>query len=308
MILFGGRNEDSRYSDTWEWDGVAWTRQEWPVNAPIPGARSGHCMSYDAARRRVVMLGGDTTGAYLGDLWELPSNSPPVLSAVSLSATPGTTTAFVTQHVTLSATASDEDHDFLDFAWTQLSGPTVALSGTDSSVASFQPTTAATYAFGVSVFDGREGWAYAMGNVTVKPNRPPDISRVTTTTDCCASVTLSPRATDRDGNLLTYAWLQTSGPTVSLAQQSDTPELQFTPEGRPYTGEVYSFQLTADDERGGITVTTHTVTVRPNGNPPVGRLSFQPGSAVTTTAPTSVVLTIDFDKPVKPVPTGTFTR
>jgi hypothetical protein len=43
------------YSDTWEWDGVAWTER---VVASPPQARWGHAMAYDPVRQRIVMFGG----------------------------------------------------------------------------------------------------------------------------------------------------------------------------------------------------------------------------------------------------------
>ncbi|MEQ1634011.1 MAG: hypothetical protein ABL997_16655, partial [Planctomycetota bacterium] len=52
---------------TWEWDGVAWSLRR-PVHQPP--SRFGQGMTYDAARRRVVLHGGDTGQFGLGDTWE----------------------------------------------------------------------------------------------------------------------------------------------------------------------------------------------------------------------------------------------
>src|SRR4029079_14748027 len=52
-------------SDTWEWDGRAWT--ELRVNGP--SGRASHAMTYDAARRRVVSIGGYDENS-LADSWE----------------------------------------------------------------------------------------------------------------------------------------------------------------------------------------------------------------------------------------------
>ena len=93
VVLFGGdlvtalpsspcsvSSDDSRTA-TWEWDGTLW-RQRTP--RATPPARSGHAMAYDASRERVVMFGGDRTGAnstweWDGASWieQTPATSPP---------------------------------------------------------------------------------------------------------------------------------------------------------------------------------------------------------------------------------------
>lgn len=66
LVVFGGYTNGRYVGDTWEWTGTAWTR----VESTGPSARNGPAMVYDAARRQVVLFGGDTraTGA-LGDTW-----------------------------------------------------------------------------------------------------------------------------------------------------------------------------------------------------------------------------------------------
>ncbi len=80
LMLFGG----DRVADTWEWDGICWTRRS-PVTRPP--ARVGQAMAYDSGRRRVVMFGGRAIdGVPIADTWEwdgsdwtqrLPATSPP---------------------------------------------------------------------------------------------------------------------------------------------------------------------------------------------------------------------------------------
>ena len=68
-LLFGGSTSGASgapLSDTWEWDGVTWTQRH-PTTSPP--AMSGHGMTYDAARGRIVLLGG-TGGPAPGDTWE----------------------------------------------------------------------------------------------------------------------------------------------------------------------------------------------------------------------------------------------
>ena len=62
---FGGRGEGV-HGDTWEWDGVKWTR----VETPGPSRRGAAGMTYDSKRQRVVLFGGFGTDQQLADTWE----------------------------------------------------------------------------------------------------------------------------------------------------------------------------------------------------------------------------------------------
>ncbi len=71
IVMFGGTRYEPadgeiRLGDTWEWDGTDWTER---APAVAPPARGGAAMAYDAQRGEVVLLGGDTTSAYLNDEW-----------------------------------------------------------------------------------------------------------------------------------------------------------------------------------------------------------------------------------------------
>lgn len=69
IVLFGGADaQGSLLTDTWTWDGIAWTRQFPPVSPP--GRRIDmRGMAYHAATRRVVLFGGVTDAHALGDTW-----------------------------------------------------------------------------------------------------------------------------------------------------------------------------------------------------------------------------------------------
>ena len=85
VVLFGGYSFLSglALSDTWEWDGTAWTAAT-PATSP-PG-RLGESMVYDSARQRIVMFGGTGDSGDFADTWEWdgstwiqrsPAASPP---------------------------------------------------------------------------------------------------------------------------------------------------------------------------------------------------------------------------------------
>lgn len=94
-VMFGGRSLSWPFellSDTWEFDGTAWT-QVITANAPTP--RFWHTMAYDSNRQRIVLFGGgdrDTT-ALTAETWEYDGtnwqevntiHSPPAMDGMSM--------------------------------------------------------------------------------------------------------------------------------------------------------------------------------------------------------------------------------
>ncbi|HEY5949762.1 MAG TPA: DUF4215 domain-containing protein, partial [Kofleriaceae bacterium] len=69
VVLFGGWTPGPNLGDTWEWDGVSWTRIR-TKHSPAP--RLAAASAYDAKRHRVVLFGGFQLnyGAPLNDTWE----------------------------------------------------------------------------------------------------------------------------------------------------------------------------------------------------------------------------------------------
>ncbi|MEO6325441.1 MAG: hypothetical protein ABIT01_03175 [Thermoanaerobaculia bacterium] len=71
-VLFGGFDAvtGAGLSDTWEWDGAAWTRRD--VAAPLPSDRSGAAIAFDDARGVTVLFGGANAAEVpIAGVWEL---------------------------------------------------------------------------------------------------------------------------------------------------------------------------------------------------------------------------------------------
>lgn len=84
LLLFGGRGAGGDLGDTWEWDGVTWIQAAQP-SSTTPNARSGHTLTFDPLRQRVILFGGVDAGGERDDTWEwdgarwsqvLPASSP----------------------------------------------------------------------------------------------------------------------------------------------------------------------------------------------------------------------------------------
>ncbi len=174
--------------------------------------------------------------------------------------------------VTLSGSGTDPDTgDSLSYTWTQTSGQDVTLSGADSPSASFTAPTElgvdAVLGFSLTVSDGRLS-ASASVNVTVTAvNKAPSADAGTDqSVDEGAAVTLSGSGTDPDPGdteSLSYAWIQTGGPTVSLSR-ANSASPSFTAPNALDTDTVLTFRLTVTDPRGASGSDSVQVTVETN--------------------------------------------
>ncbi|MEW6431700.1 MAG: myxosortase-dependent M36 family metallopeptidase [Myxococcota bacterium] len=118
---------------------------------------------------------------------------------------------------TLMATASDPDGDQVTQTWTQKSGPAVTLNGATFTAPLVDADT--TLTFELTVSDGRAIVGPFTQTVLVKnSNRAPTASvpAVVEVTELETATVLG-TGTDPDGDVLTYAWTQVSGPAVTLA-------------------------------------------------------------------------------------------
>ncbi|NTX13749.1 tandem-95 repeat protein [Myxococcus sp. CA056] len=206
-------------------------------------------------------------------------NRAPVVTASSVTVDERST-------ANLTATASDADGDTLTYAWTQLSGAPVTLSGADTATASFATGEVAANAvltFRVTVSDGT---ATATQDVTVNVlhiNRAPTVNAgLDGSVNERAVATLSGSASDVDGDALTYTWVQTAGTPVGITNATSAIATFTAPETA--TGETLTFRLTVSD--GGSTA-SDTVNVQVN---PVNRTPAVTASPVTVNERTTATL------------------
>ncbi len=167
--------------------------------------------------------------------------------------------------VALSGSGTDPDGDTLSYAWTQTAGPGVALSGANTATPGFTApnvTADTVLTFTLTVSDGTlsatDTVSITVSNVA--QNRAPVANAgPDQTVDEGATVTLEGSGTDPDGNTVTYAWSQVSGPSVTLTGGT-TANPTFTAPNVA-ADSALTFQLTVSD--GTLSHTdTVTVTVR----------------------------------------------
>ncbi|MFY2561803.1 myxosortase-dependent M36 family metallopeptidase [Corallococcus terminator] len=233
---------------------------------------------------RVTVTDGPETATHDVTVTVLNVNLAPTANAgAAASAVSGTT-------VTLDGSASsDPDSTPVTYAWTQVSGPSVALSDATAAQPSFTaPSVQAQrdLVFSLVVSDGVAISAASLVVITINPtdipNRAPVVTASAVTADERSTVSLVAHASDEDGDTLTYAWTQLTGTNVTL-QNANTATATFDA-GEVDANAALSFRVTVSD--GTVSVTTDVaVTVRNVNRAPTAdagaAASAQSGATVT---------------------------
>ncbi len=179
------------------------------------------------------------------------------------------------QTVMLDATVTDTDGTIASYAWTQISGPAVTLSDAaveDPSFAAPLVTGVTDLEFELTATDSTNDAASDTVVITLNPSQPPVVNAGTDLETVEGEpVTLAGAATDVDGAVVAYAWLQTAGPAVTLTQ-ADTPGPSFDAPVVAVATDL-EFELTATDNTNDAASDTVVVTVDPN-EPPALAIRF----------------------------------
>ena len=171
--------------------------------------------------------------------------------------------------VTLSASASaSRNGGTLTYSWSQLSGPTVALTDTTSATLSFSPTTSGAHQFQVTTTDGNGVNDIETIWVTVAPiGRDAPVAEIAAVavqtldvTTGSVTVTLNGQNSTGDSSL-TYQWEQTLGVPVFIeASTGGTAQFTATQAG------TYEFSLRVNDGFVLSSPATRTVIVEAPDN------------------------------------------
>ena len=196
-------------------------------------------------------------------------------------------TVFEDTDVGLAGLGIDQDSEeqaLLTYAWVQTEGPTVVLLNRNTPNPSFHapvvtgggdPNAKVKLKFALTVTDpnhasGSAPTTVCVANVDHAPtaNAGGIITNNESYNNSAVVVTLNGAdSSDPDNDPLSFAWVQTSGPAVVLAN-ANTAYPSFTAPFVNAAGATLKFKLTVKDPWGGVSVDTATVVVVNNNTPP----------------------------------------
>jgi hypothetical protein len=195
-------------------------------------------------------------------------NLPPVANAGQTETVPEGSTACLD-----GSTSYDPEGDAVTYAWTQLDGPPVTLDNPNTSGPCFDTPNVgpagADLHFQLIVTDSHGASSdpaalnppatvlVHVSYVNHPPTANPGSDQTVNEGD---TVSLNGSGTDPDNNTLTFAWSQSSGPTVTLSDPTD-PKATFIAPQVFCAGDVIVMTLTADDGYGGTDSKNVTINV-----------------------------------------------
>ena len=170
--------------------------------------------------------------------------------------------------------SSDPENDPLTYQWNQIAGPSVVLDLTDPVRPTFTAPQVsdggATITFELVVSDGNLTSEPDQVDITVKNVNHPPIADAGPDKAVQENNPVELDGTgsyDPDGDALTYNWIQTFGPTVSLSDHT-AAQPSFTAPLVGSTGETLTFELTVNDGMDSA-VDTVSITVENVNHTPI---------------------------------------
>ncbi|MBU2969551.1 PKD domain-containing protein, partial [Pseudoalteromonas sp. C2R02] len=152
--------------------------------------------------------------------------------------------------VTLSGKGADSDGSIVSYAWSQVSGTSVTLNNSSSQQASFTAPTLTkveVLTFELKVTDNENLSASDRVQISVNPmnEAPSSNAGDNQIVDEQITVTLSGEGADSDGSIVSYAWSQVSGTSVTLNNSSSQQASFMAPTLTEV--EVLTFELKVTD-------------------------------------------------------------
>lgn len=152
---------------------------------------------------------------------------------------------------------SDADGTIVAYAWTQLSGPAVTLSGAGSAIASFTAPTEGTLVFALTATDSDGLTGTTQVTIPIAPRPVANATASDAVVSQGATVTLDG---SQSAGAVSYAWKQLAGTTAILSSPSAASPTFVAP--RPTGGfDVLTFELTITDVCGITATDTTSLTV-----------------------------------------------
>ena len=209
----------------------------------------------------------DNTGLTATDVTKVTVNAaPPPPPAPVANAGADQTITLPVNSVTLTGSGSETGGTITSYAWVQLSGPSTATIVTPGQAQTgVNALVQGVYTYQLTVTDNSGKTATDVTKITVNAAVPPPATPVAdagadqTITLPTNSVTLTGSGSETGGTIVSYAWIQLSGPstaTIATAGQAQTAV-------NALVQGVYTYQLTVTDNSGKTATDVVKVTVNP---------------------------------------------
>ncbi len=188
----------------------------------------------------------------------LPPNTPPVANAGT-----NINLTLPINNTTLTGSGTDADGTVVSYMWAKVSGPASCTFGTQyQQQTTISNLTEGIYAFELRVIDNSGSSGRDTVLVVVNPpfNQKPLVNAGIDKEIILPinNTMLEGVASDPDGTIASYKWTQVSGPIPATFANSNAAQTEVS---RLAHG-VYQFELSATDNRGGVSSDTMTVFVK----------------------------------------------
>jgi alpha-tubulin suppressor-like RCC1 family protein len=232
----------------------------------------------------------DNSGLTATDAVKVTVNAAVVAGLPVVIAAPDQVIIVPASSVTLSCTASETNGTIMSYAWAQTSGPsTVILAAPNQYQTLASGLVQGVYTFTITVVDANGLSANDVEIVTVNAQAIPGTlvvdagvnQAITLPTN---NVTLTATASEVNGNIVSYKWTESSGPSVVAIS---TPAQAVTSVSGLVVG-VYSFVISVTDN-SGVTA-TNSVKVTVSAAVQSGSPIVDPGANQTINLPVSSVI------------------
>ncbi|MFA5938255.1 MAG: hypothetical protein WC809_02775 [Sinimarinibacterium sp.] len=190
--------------------------------------------------------------------------------------------------------SADGDGQIVGYAWTQQSGPAVALTDASTAAARFlspQVNANATLVFRLTVTDNGGATASDDITVTVVDRQEDNLAPVADagpdqSVASAAQVSLPGAGSDADGSIAAYAWTQTAGPAVQLSGANQATAEFTAPTVSATT--LLTFRLTVTDDAGASASDEVNVSVNPGQQNQVPVANAGPDRTVDEVTPVTL--------------------
>ncbi|MFV2056306.1 MAG: PKD domain-containing protein, partial [Thiohalomonadales bacterium] len=228
----------------------------------------------------VIDNSGDSASAFV-DIIVNPANQPPIANAGP------DFTAFSGDPVIITGAATDKDGTVVGYRWIYVSGPTVVLNNASTNEVSFTAapvTQPSALVLELTVTDDQNATASDRVTINISPaNKPPTANAGgDLVANSGAPVTVTGSGSDSDGQISSYLWTQTAGPSVTLSNTTTTVISFTAPSITLPTTIILQLKVTDNNNATAIDLVSIVVNVPPIANAGID-MSAASGSPVSIT-------------------------